>query len=153
MECGEPVYMQSHMLQTVYSQQQKIPEKSTLMIEFLISLHYEDLNLKIMLKVDIGSDISLRTFQRLFPHQPLTKSTLLLENYANSPVSIIGKFKALILWKGKIFCQEFHVRNVNSSPNLLSRDASFQMKVLQTCFAATRREIPPQTNKVIATLN
>ena len=34
MECGEPVYVQSHMLQTVYSQHQKIPEKSTLMIEF-----------------------------------------------------------------------------------------------------------------------
>ena len=44
MECREPVYVQSHMLQTAYSQHQKIPEKSTLMIEFLISLHYEDLN-------------------------------------------------------------------------------------------------------------
>ena len=50
MECGEPVYMQSHMLQTAYSQHQKIPEKSTLMIEFPISLHYKDLNRKIMLK-------------------------------------------------------------------------------------------------------
>ena len=98
------------------------------MIEFPISLHYKDLNGKNMLKVDMGSDInciSLGTFQRLFPHQPLTKSTLLLENYGNSPVSIIGKFKAFIHWKGKIFCQEFHVTNANSSPNLLSRDASF----------------------------
>ena len=81
-----------------------------------------------MLKVDMGSDINcicLGTFQRLFPHQPLTKSTLILENYGNSPVSIIGKFKAFICWKGKIPHQEFHVTNVNSSPNLLSRDASF----------------------------
>ena len=99
-----------------------------------------------MLKVDMGSDInciSLGTFQRLFPHQPLTKSTLLLENYGNSPVSIIGKFKAFIHWKEKIFWHEFQVTNANSLPNLLSRDASFQMKVLQTCFAATRRKIPP----------
>ena len=82
MECGEPVYMQSHMLQTAYSQHQKIPEKSTLTVEFLIGLHYKDLNRKIMLKVDMGSDInhiSLGTFQRLSPHQPFTKSTLLLE--------------------------------------------------------------------------
>ena len=145
-ECREAVYMQSHMLQIACSKHQKIPEKSTMMIEFLIGLHYKDLNQKIMLKVDTGSDInciSLGTFQRLFPHQQLTKSTLLLENYGNSPVSIIGNFKAFICWKGKIFHQEFHVTNVNSSPNLLPIDASFLMEVLQTCFAVTGREIPP----------
>ena len=127
-ECGQPVYMQSHMLQTMCTKHQKIPEKSKLMIEFLISLHYKNLNQKIMLKVDMGSDInciSLGTFHRLFPHQQLTKSILLLENYGNSPVSIIGKFKAFIQWKGKVFYQEFHVTNANSSPNLISRDASF----------------------------
>ena len=59
----------------------------------------QNLNQKIMLKVDTDYDInciSLGTFQRLFPHQQLTKSMLLLENYSNSPVSIIGKFKAFI---------------------------------------------------------
>ena len=145
-ECREPVYMQSHMIQTVYSQHQRIQEKSTLMIEFPIGLHYNDLNRKIMLKVDTGSDInciSLGTFQRLFPHQPLTKSTLLLKNYGNSLVSIIRKFRAFICWKEIIFHQEFHITNLNSSPNLLSRDASSQMKVLQTCFAAAGRKIPP----------
>ena len=102
-----------------------------------------------MLKVDTGSDIScisLGTFHRLFPYQQLTKSTL-LENYSNSPVSIIGKSKAFIQWKGQVFCQEFHVTNANSSPNLLSRDASFQMEVLQTCFTVTGKEIPPQMNQ------
>ena len=81
-----------------------------------------------MLKVDTGSDInciSLGTFQRLFPHHQLTKSTLLLKNYGNSPVSIIGKFIVFIQWKGKVFCQEFHVMNSNSPPNLLSRETSF----------------------------
>ena len=144
-ECGQPVYVQSHMLQTACTKCQKIPEKSKLMIEFPISLQYKYLNQKIMLKVDMGSDmncISLGTFQRLFPHQQITKSMLLLENYGNSPVLIIGKFKAFNQWKGKIFCQEFHVTKANSSPNLLSRGASFQMEVLQTCFAVTRKEIP-----------
>ena len=126
------------------------------MIEFPISPHYKDLNQKIMLKFDMGSHInciSLETFQRLFPHQQLTKSMLLLENYSNSPVSIIVKFKAFIQWKGKAFHQEFHVMNANPLPNLLSRDASFQMEVLQTCFAVTGKEIPPWTNKVITVLN
>ena len=135
------------MLQTACTKHQKIPEKSKLMIEFLIGLHYKNLNQKIILKVDMGSYInciSLGTFHRLFPHQQLTKSMLLLENYSKSPVLIIGKFKAFIQWKGKVFHQEFHDTNANSSPNLLSRDASFQMEVLQTCFAGTGKEIPPQ---------
>ena len=103
-----------------------------------------------MLKVDRGSNInciSLRSFNRLFPHQQLTKSMSLLENYNNPPVSIIGKFKVFIWWKGKVFHQDFHVTNVNSSPNLLSRDAFFQMEVLQTCFTVTRKEIPPWTKQ------
>ena len=49
-ECGQPVYVHSHMLQTVCTKHQKIPEKSELMIEFPISLHYKNLNRKIMLK-------------------------------------------------------------------------------------------------------
>ena len=88
-ECRQPVYMQSHMLQTTCTKHLKIPEKSKLMIEFLISLHHKNLNQKIMFKVDTGSDInciSLGTFHRLFPHQQLTKSMLLLENYSNAPV-------------------------------------------------------------------
>ena len=100
-ECRQPVYMQSHMMQTTCTKHQKIPEMSKLMIEFPIGLHYKNLNQKIMLKVDKGSNIkciSLGTFHRLFPHQQLTKSMLLLENYGNSPVSIIGKFKAFIQW-------------------------------------------------------
>ena len=98
-ECGQPVYMQSHMLQTTCTNHQKIPEKSKPMIEFPIGLHYKNLNQKIMLKVDMGSNInciSLGTFHRLFPHQQLTKSMSLLENYSNPPVSIIGKFKVFI---------------------------------------------------------
>ena len=71
-ECGQPIYVQSHMLQTMSTKLQKIPEKSKLLLEFLIGLHYKNLNQKVLLKVDTGSDInriSLATFQRLFPQQ------------------------------------------------------------------------------------
>ena len=70
-ECGQPIYVQSHMLQTMSTKSQKIPEKSKLMLEFQIRLHYKDINHKVFLKVDTGSDInciSLGTFQRLFPN-------------------------------------------------------------------------------------
>ena len=97
-----------------------------------------------MLKVDTGSDInciSIGAFQRLFPNKQLNRSTLLLENYGNSPVSIIDRFRAFIRWKEKVFHQEFHVTNANSSSSLLSRDACFRMVAFQTCFAVTRKEI------------
>ena len=144
-ECGQPIYVQSHMLQTMSTKVQKIPEKSKLMLEFPIGLHYKDLDQKILFKVDTGSNInciSLGTFQRLFHNQQLNRSMLIIENCGNSPVSIIGKFKAFIQWKGKVFHQEFHVTNANSSPNLLSRDASFRMEVLQTCLPVTGKELP-----------
>ena len=37
-ECRQPVYVQSHTLQTACTKHKKIPEKSKLMIQFLISL-------------------------------------------------------------------------------------------------------------------
>ena len=57
-ECGQPIYVQYHMLQTMSTKSQKIPEKSKLLLEFPIGLHYKDLNQKILLKVDTGSDIN-----------------------------------------------------------------------------------------------
>ena len=141
------------MLQTMSTKSQKIPEKSKLLLEFPIGLHYKDLNQKILLKVDAGSGInciSHGTFQRLFPNKQPNRSTLLLENYGNSPVSIIGRFTAFIRWKGKVFHQEFHVTNANSFSNLLSREACFRMEVLQTCFTVTGKEIHlPQPEPVI----
>ena len=68
-ECGQLIYVQSHMLQTMSAKSQKNPEKSKLLLEFPIRLHYKDLNKKVLLKVDTGPDInynSLGTFQRLF---------------------------------------------------------------------------------------
>ena len=38
-KCGQPIYVQSHMLQTMSTKSQKIPEKSKLLLEFPIGLH------------------------------------------------------------------------------------------------------------------
>ena len=43
-ECGQSICVQSHMLQTISTKLQKIPEKSKLMLEFPIRHHYKDLN-------------------------------------------------------------------------------------------------------------
>ena len=142
-KCGQPIYVQSHMLQTW-----NIPEKSKLLLEFPIKLHYKDLNQKVLLKFDTGSNInciSLGTFHKLFPNKQLNRSMLLLVNHENSPVTIIGKSTAFIRWKEKVFCQEFHVTIANSSPILLSRAACFRMEVLDL-FHSYRKELPqPET--------
>ena len=68
-EYGQPIYVQSHILQTMSTNSQKIMEKSKLLLEFPIKLLYKDLNQKVLLKVDRGSDInciSLGTFHKLF---------------------------------------------------------------------------------------
>ena len=91
-ECGQPIYVQSHMFQTMSTKSQKIPEKFKLTLEFPVGLHYKDLNQKVLLKIDTGSNInciSLGTFQRLFPNKQFNRSMLLLENYENSPASIM----------------------------------------------------------------
>ena len=154
-ECGQPIYIQTNMLQTVSTKSWKISEKSKLLLEFPIRLHYKDLNQKVLLKVDAGSNINctnLGTFYKLFPNKQLNRSMLLLENYENSPVTIIGKFTAFIRWKGKVFHQEFHVTNATSSPNLVSSNVCFRMEVLETCFAVTGKEFPqpePVSNQSI----
>ena len=57
-ECGQSIYVQSHMLQTMSTKSQKIPEKSKLMLQFPIRLHCKDFNQKVLLKVDTDSDIN-----------------------------------------------------------------------------------------------
>ena len=82
-ECGQPIYVQSHMLQTMSTKSEKIVETSKLLLEFSIRLHYIDLNHKVLLKVDTASDmncISLGTFHKLFPNKQPNRSMLLLEN-------------------------------------------------------------------------
>ena len=128
--------------------------KRKLLLEFSIGLHYRNINQKVLLKVDTGSNInciSLGSFQRLFPNRQLSRATLLLENYRNTPVSIIGRFTAFIRWNRKVFHQEIHVTNANSSPNLLSRGAGFRMEVLQTCFMFTGTELPQPEPVIIKT--
>ena len=144
------------MLQTMSTKSQKIPEKSKLILEFPIGLHYKIISIKKyclkLIKVPISIVSVLELFKGVFPNKQLNKSMLLLEYYRNSPVSIIGRFTAFIRWKEKVFHQEFHVTNANSLPNLHSRDDCFKMEVSQTCYTVTGKEIhPPQPEPVIKT--
>ena len=130
------------MLQTMSTKSQKIPEKSKLLLQFPIRL--QGSQLKGIAQSGYWFRHQLyqsRNFPETLSQQEIDRSTLLLENNGNSPVSIFGKFTAFIKWKGKVFHQEFHVTDANASPNLLSRDTCFRMEVLQTCFMVTGKEV------------
>ena len=65
-------------------------------------------------------------------------SPLVVENYGNSAVEVIGKFHAFLRWKGKVYRQLFLVTDVNNSLNLLSRDACYTLEVLKPCYSVEK---------------
>ena len=60
--------------------------------------------------------------------------TLEMENYGSSRIVVLGKFFAFVRWKGKIYRQPFFVTMANTTPNLLSRDASYALGVVKPCY-------------------
>ena len=143
------------MLQTACIKHQKIPKKSKLIIEFLISLQYKNLNWKTMFKVDMSSNInciSLGTFQRLFPHQQLTKSTVLLEN-CSSPVSIIDKFKAFIQWRGKVSAKNFMLQMQIHHPFFYPEMLLSNWKYYRLFSLLPEKRFHHEQNKVTTVLN
>ena len=50
-------------------------------------------------------------------------------------VEVLGKFHAFLRWKGRVYRQLFYVTNMNTSPNLLSRDGCYTLGVLKPCYS------------------
>ena len=94
----------------------------------------------VLLKADTGADVNLmnsNTFDNLFHDRTvLIPTTLKIEAYGNNTaVTVLGKFHALLRWKGCIYRQLFYVTNANTSPNLLSQDGCYTLRVLKPCYS------------------
>ena len=64
-----------------------------------------------------------------------------MEAYGNNTaVTVLGKFHAFLRWKGHVYRQLFYVTNVNTSPNLLSRDSCYTLGVLKPCYSVETTE-------------
>ena len=75
------------------------------------------------------------TFDRVISNRSILQPlTLEMENYGSSRIVVLGKFFAFVRWKGKIYRQPFFVTTANTSPNLLSRDACYTLRVVKPCY-------------------
>ena len=138
-EHGEPVYMHAHMVQA------KAINKKKHLIQFPISVNLQKVRKPVegpcptvLLKADTGADVNLlnsSTFDKIIGDRSLLQpSTLKMEAYGNSMVSVLGKFYTFLRWKGRVYKQLFYVMAANASPNLLSRDGCYTLGVLKSCY-------------------
>ena len=87
-----------------------------------------------LLKADIGADVNLMnnvTFNSLFDRSVLQLTPIRMENYGNTAVKVLGRFHAFLCWKDQVHKQVFYVTDCDRSPNLLSRDACYTLRVLK----------------------
>ena len=101
----------------------------------------------VLLKADTGADVNLmsrKTFDQLFggAKEVLKLTPIKMENYGNTAVKVLGMFHAFLRWKDKVYRQLFYVTDCDRSPNLLSRDACYILRVLKPCYTVENTSSP-----------
>ena len=125
--------------------------KHELIIEFGCGTDLDSMDQKIAMKIYTGADVNAinkTTFKKLFPDTKLQPSTVILENFDLSYIQPMGKFKAFLHWKGKRYRVDIEVMDSNTTPNVLSRESTFCMGILKSCFMlkkSTGKEDSPST--------
>ena len=123
-ELGDAVYVQTHMV----SINQVVKKKH--LIQFPISVDLQKVRKlaktpcpTVLLKADTGADINLlnsSTFHKAIGDRSILQpSSLRMEAYGSSTVSVLGKFHAFLRWKNRVYKKLFYVTSANASPNLL----------------------------------
>ena len=89
----------------------------------------------LVVRVDTGADVNCmneKTFRRLFPKVKLSVCPHEIQNFGNSTadISILGKFRTYLQFRGEKYLTTFIVTNADDCPNLLSHGATFRMGVL-----------------------
>ena len=139
-ELGDPVYAQTYMV----SVNQVVKKKH--LIQFPISVDLQKVRKPekmpcppVPLKADRGADVNLlnsSTFDKAIGDRLILQpSSLRMEAYGNSTVSVLGKFHAFLRWKNRIYKQLFYFTSANASPNLLSQDSCYMLGVLKPCYS------------------
>ena len=111
-EHGEPVYAHALMVNA------KAINKKKHLIQFPMSVNLEKVRKPVegpcptvLLKADTGADVNLlnlTTFDRIIGDRSILQpSTLRMEAYGNSTVSVLGKFYTFLRWKGRVYRQLF----------------------------------------------
>ena len=139
-ELGDAVYVQMHMVCINQANKKKH------LIQFPISTDLQKVRKPVktpgpivLLKANTGADVNLlnsSSFDKTIGDRSLLQpSTLQMEAYRNSMVSVLGKFHTFLGWKGQVYKQLFYITSTNPSPNLLSRDTCYMLGVLKPYYS------------------
>ena len=121
----------------------KINPSQALVIEFGCGMKATSIDRKLPLKLDTGSDVNAinrKTFQKLFLDAKLTPSSNVLQNFDSSCITPMGTFTTFLRWKGNVYRCKFEVMNSDTTPNVLSRQTIFVMKILKACFNLEKKD-------------
>ena len=135
----DAVYAQMHMVHINQANKKKH------LIQFPISADLQKVRKlvktpcpTVLLKADTRADVNLlnsSTFNKTIGDRSLLQpSTLWMEAYGNSTVSVLEKFHTFLRWKGRVYKQLFYVTPANVSLNLLSRDTCYMLGLLKPCY-------------------
>ena len=139
-ELGDDVYAQMHMICINQANEKKH------LIQFPISADLQKVRKPakmpcptVLLKADTRADVNLlnsSTFNITIGDRSLFQpSTLWMEAYGNSTVSVLGQSHTFLRWKGRVYQQLFYITSANASPNLLSRENCYMLGVLKLCYS------------------
>ena len=121
----------------------KINPSQALVIEFGCGMKGTSIDRKLPLKLDTRSDVNAinrKTFQKLFPDAKLTPSSSVLQNFDKSCIRPMGTFTTFLRWKGNVYRCKFEVMDSDITPNVLSRQTIFVMKILKACFNLEKKD-------------
>ena len=111
-----------------------------IMIEFGCGLTPLSFDRKLTLQADTGADanaINKKTFNEEFPDVELEESTYVLQNFDKRLIKPIGSFRCFLRWKGHKYRVKFEVMGIDT-PNLLSRETTFLMGILEKCLSVEK---------------
>ena len=116
-----------------------------IMIEFGCGLTLLSFDRKLTLQADTGADanaINKKTFNEVFPNVELEESTYVLQNFDKRLIKPIGSFRCFLIWKGHKYRVKFEVMGIDT-PNLLSRETTFLMGILEKCLSVEKAPNKP----------
>ena len=124
---GEPLYFDDDG-QPIFTHMVSVPHANKHLIKFPIALDHTTLKGRnkmenstdstatpqtVLLKADTGADVNLmnrQTFNQLFGKAKVLQLTpIMMENYGNSAVEVLGMFHAFLRWKDKVYKQLFYI--------------------------------------------
>ena len=86
---------------------------------------------------------SSSTFDKVIGNRSILQpSSLRMEAYGNSTITVLGKFHMFLRWKNWVYKQLFYIMSANASPNLLFWNGCYVLGVLKPFYSVETSKRP-----------